>query len=666
LAVAAAALLAASGAGAQDAQTSVLKYDASFFADQRPNTAYDMVKRLPGFNFDDGASARGFAGTAGNVLVDSQRPTSKTDDLQSILQRIPASDVERIELIRGGAAGIDMQGQTVVANVIRKTADSTNVVAMFEDNLFKDGHNVPGASLQITKHAGASTFEGALTMYPNFDDSVGHGTRDVFDPSGAPVTHDFVTSRAEADGLSLHGGATIPLWSGTFKANLTLQNNPFRDSLQYDAPGFSERFTDLNVAHKGELGVNWNGAVGGVNLETLFLQRLGYFVTIDTANDGTTFDFFRSKQHTGESIFRTTVRYLPMPSLTLETGAEGAYNFLDGHVFFAENGVPIALPSANARVSEKRGEVFAQGTWKASDAWMLELGARFEFSNIGETGDTSKSRSFSYPKPRAVVTWAPSADTQIRARYEKVVGQLDFNNFIATADLSSTGTTGGNPDLRPDQRTQYELSFEQHFWDKGAIVVSLLHEQIKDVVDLVPVLDTTTSTYFDAPGNIGDGRNDQIDVELTLPLDRLGIDGGRLKSSTTWRKSAVKDPTTGAKRVISGERPQNIQVGFSQDLARWNSTWGIDWYNCWDEYYYRLALVQHKKVVPPLLDIYWEYKPTTDWSIHLELDNFVPFLFRRTQFEYTGPRNTSPLNEVEVLNLQSQPRIYFQIRKTFD
>ncbi|HEX7726063.1 MAG TPA: Plug domain-containing protein, partial [Rhizomicrobium sp.] len=81
----------------------VLVYQATYFADARPNTAYDMIQRLPAFTFDDGNSERGFAGTAGNVLIDGQRPTSKSDDLQSVLTRIPASNVERIEIIRGGA-----------------------------------------------------------------------------------------------------------------------------------------------------------------------------------------------------------------------------------------------------------------------------------------------------------------------------------------------------------------------------------------------------------------------------------------------------------------------------------------------------------------------------------------------------------------------------------
>src|SRR6201986_1616735 len=84
--------LLATPALAQQA-TGVSPFPASYFADSHPSTAYDMLNRLPGFVLDTGNSARGFAGTAGNVLIDGARPSAKTDDLQSILKRIPADRV---------------------------------------------------------------------------------------------------------------------------------------------------------------------------------------------------------------------------------------------------------------------------------------------------------------------------------------------------------------------------------------------------------------------------------------------------------------------------------------------------------------------------------------------------------------------------------------------
>ncbi len=662
MAAVAAAVFFAPRAYAQD-QTGVLVYQPAFFVDSRPSTAYDMIKRLPGFNLDTGATARGFAGTAGNVLINGQRPTSKSDSLDNILSRIPAADVDHIEVVRGGAPGVDMQGQTVVANVILKKEDSTRIVSDTEVIIFPNGEVVPNQSFQFTRHTGPQTYEGSISLFGNYDDSVGLGRHDVFDASGTLTHHDGASTHGMGIGGSLKGAATLPLFSGEFKANLLLQDSPFNSRLEYFSPGTRQEFIDKSDDKTVELGLHWKGHVGETELESLVLQRFGRNSSTDSSDDLSTFVHFGSKSTTGESIARATLRYLPFDSLTLEGGGEGAFNFLDGQTSLSVNGIPIALPSANARVEERRGEVFAQGTWKPSDEWLLEAGARFEFSTISETGSTNLTRSFTYPKPRAVVSWSPDKDWQIRLRYERIVGQLDFGNFIATSDLASTGVSSGNANLKPDQRTQYAISIERRFWEKGALIVSLMHERISDVVDLVPV--TVLGSTFDAPGNIGNGRNNEIKVELTLPLDKLGISGGRLTSTSIWDLSEVTDPVTGMKRVISGQRPQNVRATFTQDLDSLNSTWGLFWYNAWDEKYFRLELVRHRKVVPPFVGVFWNYKPTPDWSINFELDNITRFIYLDRRFEYTGPRNTSPLGQIEEVMFRSQPHLDLEIRKTF-
>ncbi len=651
-------------AWAQTDQSGVLVYQAAFFADARPNTAMDMIGRLPAFSFDDGNSARGFAGTAGNVLIDGASPTSKTDDLQSILDRIPASDVERIEVIRGGAPGIDMQGHTVIANIIRKKGDTTQIVAMVEDHIFADGHGVPSASLQLTRHAGVSTYEASLVRYGNFNDAAGNGSYTVTDVTTGAVTRDRAHTTGMGTGGAFNGAATVPLFGGQFKANLTLQDSPFHSSVAYSGPGGDQLITDRSGNLNGELGLHWSGNILSSQLETLVLQRLGRATDVNASTTADTDQIFASKNTTGETIARATLRYPPTPGLTLEGGAEGAFNFLDGTSSFIYNGAAVPLPSANARVEEKRGEVFAQGTWKFAPDWIFEAGSRFEISTISETGYTSQSRSLSYLKPRAVLTWTPTKNTQLRLRYEHTVGQLDFSNFVASSNLAASGVNAGNPDLKPQQITEYELSFEQHFWQKGALVVTLLHQEGKDVVDQIPV--TGSSGTFDAPGNIGGGRNNQFDVELTLPLDKVGISNGLLKITNIWRFSAVRDPVTGQKRVVSGQRPQDVELSFTQDIESLKSTWGIFYYNCWDERYFRLTEVRHSRVIPPFIRVYWEYKPTPSWSLHFELYNLGQFVYNDTRSDYAGPRDTAQLVSINELSIKSQPEFYFQIRRTFD
>lgn len=73
------------------ARTDGAVYDGAYFLTARPDTAFDMLARIPGFVFDPGLSARGFAGTAGNVLIDGERPATKNDNLQDYLGGSPRS-----------------------------------------------------------------------------------------------------------------------------------------------------------------------------------------------------------------------------------------------------------------------------------------------------------------------------------------------------------------------------------------------------------------------------------------------------------------------------------------------------------------------------------------------------------------------------------------------
>ena len=99
----------------------VISYPAAFFAPNQPTTALDIVNLIPGFTFDKGAGVRGYRGGAPNVLIDGARLASKDDTVEAVLRRIPADQIARVDLIRGGAPGIDMQGKTLVANLVRRS-----------------------------------------------------------------------------------------------------------------------------------------------------------------------------------------------------------------------------------------------------------------------------------------------------------------------------------------------------------------------------------------------------------------------------------------------------------------------------------------------------------------------------------------------------------------
>src|SRR5438445_3299736 len=112
---AAATVVLASAATAMPPSASRVAYDAAYYARFSPSTALDMINQTPGFALEDTGTRRGFAGASGNVLVDGEHPIAKSQSLSDILQRIPAKQVLRIELLRGGEAGADASGHAVIA-----------------------------------------------------------------------------------------------------------------------------------------------------------------------------------------------------------------------------------------------------------------------------------------------------------------------------------------------------------------------------------------------------------------------------------------------------------------------------------------------------------------------------------------------------------------------
>ena len=209
-----------------------------------------------------------------------------------------------------------------------------------------------------------------------------------------------------------------------------------------------------------------------------------------------------------------------------------------------------------------------------------------------------------------------------------------------------------------------EISVERHFWGKGAFVLTFMHEDIKDVVDFVPITDSL-GNVFDAPGNIGNGQDNQISVQATLPLDRVFIPNGLLVTTGTFNLTSVVDPVTGTNRTISAQRPQTLNVNFTQDIDSLSSTWGLSYYNCWNEKSFRLAQVRDRKVLPPYFSMFWDYKPTPAWNFHFGVDDITGFLYEDKKFNYAGPRNTAPLVNIDEYTTLGIPQFEVRIRHSF-
>jgi hypothetical protein len=644
------------------AASSVIPYPAAFFAAQRPDTAYDMVLRVPGFTFDDGSAVRGLAGAAGNVLIDGQRPSSKTDDLVAILRRIPAGQVLRIDLIRGGQTGVDMQGKAVVANVIRKKDTGVSGAASIGQYTTGDGYTDPQGRLEGTWRGGDQRLDGSLSSVKGHDGSNGNGFRRIFGPAGQVL--DSSTSRNAAPNWQYlaNGSYERPWLGGRIRFNLTLEDQPYRLDAADDflVAGRQRERMRQDVAD-AEVGARYTrDLTASLSLEAFGLQHLNKTGVDSIFVTPTEVQHFSLASTGGETVGRGVLHWRRSPALTVDTGGEYAYNWVQTRTSFLDNGAAIAIPAANVRVQEGRAEGFATATWRALASLNVEAGVRVETSTISSSGDVTLSKTLTFPKPRLLVTWSPTAVDQVRLRIEREVGQLDFASFAASASLNGTGVIAGNPNLTPQQDWAYEATYERHFWTDGVVSLTARRLQLTDVIDRAPVF--SPSGVFDTPANIGDGAETDIVASFSLPLQRFGITGGLLRGDGTWRDSSVRDPTTGAMRRISGQHAFDVALHFTQDLPRWNLAWGADWNSPFLERFYRFGEIDSNHQDTGW-DIFADYKPRPDLTLRVQLFNFSHYDVAREVF--AGVRGRDPLRFTDFQKREFGPVLFTRLRKTF-
>ena len=664
-------------ATAPAAQQGVISYPPSFFADVGPSTALEMIQRLPGFSFDRGAAVRGLSGAGGNVLIDGEPPVSKNDSLEEILRRIPVSSVQRIDVIRGGAAGIDMQGRTVIANVIRKSSAGVKGAFVWTMWPIGDGRFFYGPRGEAQWREGQRLIEVSFVVGKGPNDTAGDGDRIRVDANGNTLIRSNIDFDAQGSRRWLVGAYETPFAGGRLRLNGAYiggdADSEYYDDIVFPSVTREYQYFSEDRAQR-EMGLRWNRRAGRNQLDVVAFQQWNKTDSYSRFDSPTLSRLFLNSKDISETVGRLNLRRTVSPALNIEAGVEGALNTLDSATTLRINTAVVPLPAANVQVEETRGEAFGLASWRMSPKLALELGVRQEVSTVTSTGDVELEKSLSFTKPRLTATWSPFDDLQVRGRLEREVTQLNFDDFVANNSVTQTGAVvAGNPDLSPMQAWVAEVAVERRFLKQGVAILTLRRWELTDVIDRAPVY--LGNLVADAPANIGDGWRNEIQFSLSTPLDRLGLKQATLKAQVSLRETEVTDPTTGDLRPISSVlsfgapppisavRETEWELHYTQDLPQLKSTWGFDIIGPYIDRYYRLSEIETQKSEISIL-VFGEWKARPDLSLRVELQSLARDT-TRVRDVWSGPRNTAPLQYRDYRNLQYDGAIQFRLRKTF-
>lgn len=643
----------------------ISSYPAAYFTDQSLVTAFDLIGYVPGFTFQGGDNSRGLSGAAGNVLIDGRMPSAKSVGLQQLLRRLPASAVERIDIIRGGSPGINMQGQPVVANIIRREGASSAGSIEALTKMYPNGN--PGRTLrgEQSRQASLLTLEGAFDVTQEQDQNkAGTGSssrRNLAD--GTWARGDYIVD-TWTDEVTASGTAAWDTDVGLFRLNTALGHtvndesestrNPERNGVLSDNRSARERIvSEIEIGGDYSRDFGQTDSVELVALQSIELEK-------DNASRGlqSGAQVATEEAREGETILRGIWRRQMSTSTNLETGLDGAFNFLDSTSELVRNGVLVELPSANVLVEELRSEVFTTLTTRPLDNLSLSFGLRAETSKITVSGGADAENRFTYLKPRFVAAYSAAGERQLRFGIEREVGQLDFDDFAAGSEFSSNTVNAGNPDLAPEEAWVLELGYEQPLFNEGAMALTLRHSEVDEVIDLIPI------SGFAAPGNIGSGNRQELVLSMTLPFDNIGPGLGRLQIDATWRDSEVTDPVTGDHRTISSEIPFESEINYTRDFPSLNGTFGVRGDFGTRQTAYRIDQIIDQRTTG-YWRVYWDWRPRSDINVRAQVENLLSRDLQRDSSIYEDTRADSFPVAIEERNVAFDPFLMLRIRWNF-
>ena len=663
------------------------QFHADFFASFGPVTALDMVQRIPGFSIERGDGRRGFGENAGNVLIDGDRPSTKSDDIFTLLGRIPASEVDYIELSEQAGADGETQGKGQVINVVRKL--SAKISGTFDANL------LVGTKYGVTGFgSGSATIRRGPTSYElnfsSFSERVrGFGPEDFSNGAGKLIERRRYIGRGGYDEFSI--GGAIKTKRGDVKINtnakFTLNNGIDRRFGDYtNASGVfigSERlFTDSPLT---DTAIEVGGDIELPLAAKLTTKLIALYRTSTESTDGTIetqrigqpvsrFET-RSRNKPFEAVFRAQNDWTGILDHAGQFGAEVAYNRLDAKFAAASSagGAVTVFPASNVLVQETRLEPFISDVWSVSPAWKIEAGAIMEFSTLKLSGDSNARRSFQFVKPRVAATWTIDKTTTMEFRAERQVAQLDFGDFATSVDLGlGNQVDAGNADLVPEQSTSLSALIRHKFLERGSIQLRGEYQFVSDTQDLLLI--TTRDAggnitgRFDGAGNIGNSKRWNGELEITLPFDwltkPLGVTGIELKYVGHYHDSRVTDPVTGLERRMSYRPLWHQNWNLRHDIAGTGIVWGasVGAQAANNAYFFNQFRRQQEG---SNVSAFVEYNKFKLGTLRLQVVGLTGSKFNRERFIYADTRASGELTQIISRERTLDPRVQLTLSGKF-
>jgi iron complex outermembrane receptor protein len=599
-------------------------------------TIGEVLGKLPGVEVKNGGQrARGMSRDSVQILIDGERQVGGGG---GVLNRLPAEQLEKVEILRGSSA--EYGGASVLTvNLVLKKALSKRSTDFKLGLGLRDTE--PNEQLSWTENGGIGNFSWTLPLSLNFNNTPIDSSAKRQDSVSGIRTF---SQQEQTDGVSKFGHHAISprfTWKNG-RDSLTLSPmffyGPGTSKTRTNMMQYSDPVTESGLMKIGERDSEQTSAnrMWRVRLEGekhLADAKLTGRIAFNNAHNDSdvvrqeldaahVLTVFNESTHSTNKEVNTALRLdKPFDMHLLSTGAEFVKVRREDTQLFEGGFVDSGIHHASSRDAV----LWLQDDWTPVDAFTLTTGLRLENMTIAAENTTQQRVGL---LPSIAARWQPNDQWVLRTSLGagmKMPRLDEISNATTRSVAVNTPVEAdkrGNNDLRPERNINFEAAVERYLLEKAGVIgvnlyVRSTHDFIEHRVQLEGV------RWVDRPYNEGDALHYGVELDGKIRMDSFGWKGATLKSHLTLPYGRVDDERLGITRMARDTPRYVLSMGLDQTLPAWQSTYGVS-----------LQLSGRSETDIPneqsafsesrtTLDAYWLYRLSSKYNIRLSGQNLL-------------------------------------------
>ncbi|MFD1257079.1 TonB-dependent receptor domain-containing protein [Mucilaginibacter terrae] len=517
-----------------------ISYDVQADPENKVITVLDMMRRVPLLSVDATDNIKLQGNTNFKILINGKESALIARNPSDIFKSMPASNIERIEVITTPPAKYDAEGLAGIINIITKKDISQGYNGSINarySNLWGPGANlnltIKKGKFGIGGYTGYNKRNNLITGFSNFNNN--------FETDGTPISslnqqgsNTNTGHNTYASTELTYEGDSLNLLTGTFEYYRG-QNDSEREFIS----GFesnianvvSNAYRSLNTANSG-----YRGLGAGLNYQLGFKRSKEQLLTTSYKYNSSKNDQFndigftqrleftdpnyRQYNNSGSKEHTLQLDYVqPVKKLNIEAGAKAIFrnNFSDAYTENQAANASYVVDPKQVNAFDYQQNVYSlynSYQMKFSEKWVAKGGLRLEHTTVNASEAVDQKYSNLIPSLSLQRSFKSSS---INIGYTDRIqrpGIWQLNPFIDKSN--NTFISVGNPNLRPVVNHSVELTYSN--FKKGSFNFGLNYKFANNTVENVTVFDPATGVSLSSYQNVGNNKRLGFDFNANYPI----------------------------------------------------------------------------------------------------------------------------------------------------